>query len=699
MKTSSIKIFFLCLAVSFIGAEDVIARGFGGGGGGRSFGGGGGGGRSFGGGGGGRSFGGGGGGMSRPSSPSVSRPTSRPSSPSMSRPSTPSSRPSMPSSRPNIPSSRPSTPSSRPSIPSSSGSRPNLPSSRPGSGGSGRPGQLPSIQPGNRPSTLPGSRPGIQPGGRPSIQPGNRPSLPGTRPGSGGNRPGSGIDTGTRLPGRPGSDGRPSTLPGLGGGTGDRPSIGDRPGNRPGNGDRPNIEDRPGTGDRPNIGDRPGNRPGNGDRPNIGDRPNAGDRPGNRPDRPSFDDRKNNLNDRLTNIDTRDININNIGNNNNIGNRNNQWDSRHDNWNNWHDNHYHHHGDWHHGNWHGHYYPGGRWNYWWDNYPVMTAFGVTTWAVNRVGWAFGYNSYTNPYATSYVDNSSTVYDYSQPIVMTPDEQTLAGDPASTEPPAALPETALSSFDQARNQFYDGDYDAALKSTDAALKEMPNDTAIHEFRALVTFALADYQQSAATLYAVLSVGPGWDWTTLSGLYPSVDVYTEQLRALESYCKKNPSDQAARFVLAYQYVTAGHDDAAIEQLQGLVKANPQDQVSIQMLQRLDPDAEIPNPAKKVEPPKPADPVETKQLQGSWKATRGESSYEMELEENQEFTWKFTADGKTQEVRGIWSVDKDGVLAMEMNDSGVMLAQTIVKGNDLEFYMLGDTTGNDPIDFKKK
>jgi hypothetical protein len=33
--------------------------------------------------------------------------------------------------------------------------------------------------------------------------------------------------------------------------------------------------------------------------------------------------------------------------------------------------------------------------------------------------------------------------------------------------------------------------------------------------------------------VLSVGPGWDWTTLIGLYPSIDVYTTQLRALEDF----------------------------------------------------------------------------------------------------------------------------------------------------------------------
>ena len=42
--------------------------------------------------------------------------------------------------------------------------------------------------------------------------------------------------------------------------------------------------------------------------------------------------------------------------------------------------------------------------------------------------------------------------------------------------------------------------------------MPNDASLHEFRALVLFALGQYEQAAATLYAVLSNGPGWDWTT-------------------------------------------------------------------------------------------------------------------------------------------------------------------------------------------
>ncbi|WP_197441296.1 tetratricopeptide repeat protein [Thalassoglobus neptunius] len=321
--------------------------------------------------------------------------------------------------------------------------------------------------------------------------------------------------------------------------------------------------------------------------------------------------------------------------------------------------------------------------------------------MNRVGWAFGYYDYYNPYAApTYVDNSTMVYNYSEPLIMTPDETTLSADPQSDLTETPIPEEVLSNFDQARVDFYNEDYEAALKSTDAALKELPNDAVIHEFRALVSFALGNYNEAAATLYAVLSVGPGWDWTTMSGLYPSVDVYTTQLRALESYIRSNPDDQPARFVLAYHYVTAGHDEAAIRQLKELVEANPQDQVSREMLERLDPEAEIPDAAKQVEPPKLTQPVSEDQLVGSWTAKRGDSTFEMTLGADREFSWSYSqSGGEAQKVTGVWGIDDDGVLAMEMNDEGTMLAQVIVKGNSMDFYMLGDTQGQDPLKFEKK
>lgn len=661
-----IRLAVVVFCVVAICNETSLARGFGGGGGG------------------GRSIGGGGSrpsvsrpSVSRPSSPSISRPSSRPSvsrpttRPSMpsSRPNIPSSRPStrpsVPSTRPNTPSTRPSTPSTRPNIPTtrptSPSTRPSIPSTRPNV-----PSTRPSITPGTRPST----RPGLQPGSRPDI--GNRPStLPSTRPGV--------IE-------KPGN--RPSTLPEI------RPGVVERPSTRPSPGERPGLGNRPGNGDRPTtlpgLGDRP-NRPGEGDRPN---RPGDGNRPGlgNRPDRPvnrpSFGDRQDLVNDRLNNREDR------------WNNRQDRWDDRRDRWDDWHHRHYYHHSYWHHGHWHGHWYPGARWNYWWDNYPALTAFGMTTWAVNRVGWAFGYYNYYNPYAsagTVYIDNSS--YDYSQPIVMTPDETSLSADPTAEAAVYEIPDSGMDAFEQARSDFYDGKYEEALKSTDAALQEMPNDTVIHEFRALVTFALGKYQDSAATLYAVLSVGPGWDWTTMSSLYPNVEVYSNQLRALEEYCRQNKDDMSCRFVLAYHYTTGGHAEEAGQLYEAIVKQNPKDSVSKQLLLQIDPEYELPNAPEPVKPPQPSVSIDSEQLVGNWKATREDDSFEMNLKEDKSFSWTYANGEDSQKVTGVWGVDEDGVLALEMNDEGAMLAQVIVSGSKLDFYMLGDTQGSDPLNFVKK
>ena len=114
------------------------------------------------------------------------------------------------------------------------------------------------------------------------------------------------------------------------------------------------------------------------------------------------------------------------------------------------------------------------------------------------------------------------YDYSQPI-----------DTQSAPPPDQVASPALAKFDSARAAFGTGDYAGALRLTDEALKVLPNDATLHEFRALVLFAVGKYDLAAGPLYAVLSVGPGWDWTTMAGLYPDIDVYTSQLRKLKAF----------------------------------------------------------------------------------------------------------------------------------------------------------------------
>ncbi len=103
--------------------------------------------------------------------------------------------------------------------------------------------------------------------------------------------------------------------------------------------------------------------------------------------------------------------------------------------------------------------------------------------------------------------------------------------------------AMTAFDQARDVFKGGNYANALALADQAVKAVPGDSAVHEFRAQVLIALGKYDDAAAALYGVLSVGPGWDWTTLISLYPDVETYTAQLRALEQSVQKDPESPCA------------------------------------------------------------------------------------------------------------------------------------------------------------
>src|SRR5262249_36292370 len=143
----------------------------------------------------------------------------------------------------------------------------------------------------------------------------------------------------------------------------------------------------------------------------------------------------------------------------------------------------------------------------------------------------------------------------------------------------------------------GDYPRALTLVDQSIEQTPNDPALHELRAMCLFALGRYDQASIPMYTVLSAGPGWDWTTLAGLYPSIDVYTQQLRALESYCASNPKAASARFLLAALYMTQGGNDAAAAMLKQVVDLQPRDTLSTQLLSALT--AKPPDDAAQAQP----------------------------------------------------------------------------------------------------
>jgi Tetratricopeptide repeat len=195
-----------------------------------------------------------------------------------------------------------------------------------------------------------------------------------------------------------------------------------------------------------------------------------------------------------------------------------------------------------------------------------------------------------------------VCNYTQPLPI-PDPA-----PPTAEPKAAAPRAdpkamaASETLFSARQAFRAGTYERALELADRVVRKMPGDPAGHEFRALVLFARGRYTATAAALYAVLDVGPGWNWETMSGLYADPAVYTDQLRALEAFTRDNPEDAAAQFVLAYHYMVVDAKEAAAAALKRVAELKPKDQMAPQLVRMLDGKAAAAPPA----PGKPTDPA---------------------------------------------------------------------------------------------
>jgi tetratricopeptide (TPR) repeat protein len=365
--------------------------------------------------------------------------------------------------------------------------------------------------------------------------------------------------------------------------------------------------------------------------------------------------------------------------------------------------------------WYGGYAPGywGQWDQLWDNYPVAAALGLTWWGANALGYGFGYSDYYNPYYSEempayYTEPIVSTPIYTEPVVATsiqiaqptdivqPVQPAPSAGGAAPAPPAPSSES-VAKFDQARQSFYEGRYEEALRLTNEAVAQMPRDAVLHEFRSLVLFALGRYPESAATIHSVLDVGPGWDWKTLSTLYPNVDVYTAQLRALESARDKDPKSAAVHFLLGYHYLTCGYTDRALAEFRQAAELQPKDTVATGLAATLSPrDAQAATAPAPQTAPKAVPPDE---VTGAWTAAgTGKSKYSMNLQKDGAFTWGFNRGSKKQQVKGVYTVEGN-VLAMEPDSGGVMLAELSVKGPDtLHFKMIGGA-GNDPgLEFRR-
>jgi tetratricopeptide (TPR) repeat protein len=360
-------------------------------------------------------------------------------------------------------------------------------------------------------------------------------------------------------------------------------------------------------------------------------------------------------------------------------------------------------GGWNRGYWNGH---GGRWggNWGWYRpwgwgwgYPYLYGlglglglgfgWGLSTWGLGAWPFYYGYMDYYNPYYA--MAPAAVVINYAQPIDVT-----------VPPPPQTDVEVGVALFDQARAAFKAGDYDRALQLADQAISRLPNDPDLHEFRAVVQFARGNYTAAAAGLYAVLTVGPGWNWATLISLYPDVDTFTRQLRALESFVRNHPDDAPSRFVLGYLYLTMGWTDAAEAQLREVVRLVPNDWLSKQLLSEIEKkergDDTTASAAAATADGTTTGPAD---VSGRWTAKGArDGTITLELDPDGKFTWTYTAQGQSRSFRGTYTYG-NGLLTLAPQDGPPIVGRVTWEGqNRFTFRLAGSGPGDPGLTFSR-
>ena len=590
----------------------------------------------------------------------VSRPAQQPAvqRPAIQRPAQPAQRPSV---------QRPAQPAQRPSV-----QRPaQVPTQRPSVQ---RPANPPSVQrPAQLPAQRPAARPVERPGNRPIARPETLPSRPETRPVIRPNERPATIPGNVTFP-RP--ETRPITRPDV-----SRPGV-TRPGGgttfpgitRPGGAvPLPEGITRPGGGINRPDNNRPGGiaRPDN-TLPNI-NRPGGGlTRPGG-VTRPDF-----NLNNRPI-FSNYNININNnMWNSPSWNNRPNYWGSRP-----WWGSHHHHH--WHHGSWcHG-----------WSSNCRRRGFvngfvwGVAAWSMGN--WIFnsGCQHFHNPFPAPPVVNSggTTIINYTSPITVAAAELPPLDEAAEQ----AASEKSQIAMEEARAAFKTGDFKTALTAVDTAISHMPGDPVLHEFRALVFFAMGRYNDAAGVLNPILASGPGWDWTTMTGLFKSQDDYTRLLRKLEEHHKANPDSAAANFLLGYHYLVLGHLEQALGLFEHAAKLEPTDIVSAGLRDLLRDSVNTGDePAEELPPPVPVNPDK---LVGTWTSkVAGDGTITLVMTKEGGFIWSFDKTGNNGKLTGEFGIYDSNLLVLISEDSQMIGEVKFEDDAKLSFVLAGGPR-NDP------
>ena len=133
---------------------------------------------------------------------------------------------------------------------------------------------------------------------------------------------------------------------------------------------------------------------------------------------------------------------------------------------------------------------------------------------------------------------------------------------------------------------------------------------------------------------------------------------------------------------------------------MRLSPKDQLSKQLLTALTQDKPDATPTPVAPPALPPKPVSAASLVGTWTASRDDgSSFTFEVSKDGTYSWKFTAQGKSQTFSGAYTV-ADNLLILKEGGTPKMIGQIVlVNDNQFTFKLMGDNSSDAGLTFSKK
>lgn len=195
-----------------------------------------------------------------------------------------------------------------------------------------------------------------------------------------------------------------------------------------------------------------------------------------------------------------------------------------------------------------------------------------------------------------------VYTQPQPVYSQPQpamsQSVYVSPPVASAPvrvaptPAAKPKNnkaekakAKQLANQAKQHFRTGQYGKAKSALDQIVKLVPKDASGWQFRGLVNFAMGDFDEAAADMYDAMKLGKVWPRRSVDALYGKHAAdYASQLEKLDDIVASDPSMQG-HFLLAYHHTVNDQLEEAKQDLQSVLKLQPNEPLSTQLLASLE------------------------------------------------------------------------------------------------------------------